>query len=146
MNPPANHRITTLTDEHSKLLRELGRDWTRHELSANAASREEIKQTVKTLYKRAGLKEPTVIICESIFQMTVYPVIIALMLDETAMDEALPLLRRNLQNPPWARFWENLDPQIEKIRFGNCFRRAKRRTRRSLCASTTASSITFTRL
>lgn len=113
MNPPANHRITNLTDEHSKLLRELSRDWTRHELSANTASRDEIRQTVKTLYARAGLKEPTVIICESIFQMTVYPVIIALMLDETAMDEALPVLRRSLQNPPWARFWENLDPQIE---------------------------------
>lgn len=113
MNPPSTPRITALTDEHTKLLRELNHDWTLHELNANAASKDSIKQTVKTLYKRAGLKEPTVVVCESIFQMTVYPVIIALMLDETAMDEALPILRRSLQNPPWARFWENLDPQID---------------------------------
>ena len=80
--------------------------------AAGRLEREVTRGKVKELYRQMGMEEPAVIICDSIFQLTLYPVIIALMMDETGRESALPLLRRNLSVEPWSRFWQNLDSQL----------------------------------
>lgn len=103
--------LNQLSDEHKELLEEFNQGWTRHQKQPNQVQRHAVILDVKELYTRSGLNPPAVIVCDSIFQLTVYPLIIALMLDET--DSAVvPILRRSLQMPPWARFWQNLDNQF----------------------------------
>ncbi|MBX9692769.1 MAG: hypothetical protein K2Z81_10320, partial [Cyanobacteria bacterium] len=83
-----------------------------HHLSGETrTSRESLSVAVKSLYQRIGLREPTVIICDSIFQLTVYPAIIALMLDETAR-ETIPIFRNGLKEASWSKLWDNLDQQL----------------------------------
>ncbi len=82
-----------------------------HMPSETKASRESLCLAVKTLYQKIGLREPSIVVCDSIFQLTVYPVLIALMLDETGR-ETIPVLRDGLKDAAWARLWENLDQQL----------------------------------
>jgi len=111
--------LNQLSEEHKVLLEEFNQGWTRHQKQPNQVQRHAVVLDVKELYTRAGLNTPAVIVCDSIFQLTVYPVIIALMLDETDCNTAVPVLRRSLQMPPWGRFWENLDSQFHEQHLKN---------------------------
>jgi hypothetical protein len=104
--------LNHLSEEHKELLEEFNQGWTRHQKQPNQVQRHAMVLDVKELYTRSGLNTPVVIVCDSIFQLTVYPIIIGLMLDENSREQALPILRRSLQMPPWARLWQNLDSQL----------------------------------
>lgn len=104
--------LNHLSEEHKELLEQFNQGWTRHQKQPNQVQRHAIALDVKELYTRAGLNRPAVIVCDSIFQLTVYPVIISLMLDQENSAEVIPLLRKSLQMPPWGRLWENLDGQL----------------------------------
>lgn len=105
--------LNHLSEEHKELLEEFNQGWTRHQKQPNQVQRHAMALDVKELYTRSGLNTPVVIVCDSIFQLTVYPIIIALMLDENNRDHVIPTLRRSLQMPPWARLWQNLDAQLQ---------------------------------
>ncbi|MDZ4834920.1 MAG: hypothetical protein SGJ27_14170 [Candidatus Melainabacteria bacterium] len=105
--------LNHLSEEHKELLQQFNQGWTRHQKQSNQVQRHSMALDVKELYTRAGLNRPAVIVCDSIFQLTVYPVIISLMLDQNNSDHVIPLLRKSLQMPPWGRLWENLDAQLK---------------------------------
>jgi len=105
--------LNHLSEEHKELLEEFNQGWTRHQKQPNQVQRHAMALDVKELYTRSGLNTPVVIVCDSIFQLTVYPIIIALMLDENSRDHVIPTLRRSLQMPPWGRLWQNLDSQLQ---------------------------------
>lgn len=104
--------LNHLSEEHKELLEQFHQGWTRHQKQPNQVQRHSMTLDVKELYTRAGLNRPAVIVCDSIFQLTVFPVIISLMLDQKNGEQVIALLRKNLQTPPWARLWENLDSQL----------------------------------
>ncbi len=104
--------LNHLNDEHRQLLEEFNQGWTRHEKQPNQVQRHAVVLDVKELYARSGLKTPNVIVCDSIFQLTVYPLLMALMLNEQTNDKTIPYLRKSLKMPPWGRLWENLDGQF----------------------------------
>ncbi len=111
--------LNHLSEEHKELLEQFHQGWTRHQKQPNQVQRHAIALDVKELYTRAGLNRPAVIVCDSIFQLTVYPVIISLMLDQKNSEEVMSLLRANLQTPPWTRLWENLDAQLKPEQLQN---------------------------
>lgn len=105
--------LNQLSAEHKELLEEFNQGWTRHQKQPNQVQRHAMALDVKELYTRAGLQTPVVIVCDSIFQLTAYPVIFSLMLDENTQEKVMPILRKSLQMPPWARLWQNLDAQFQ---------------------------------
>ncbi len=105
--------LNHLSEEHKELLEQFNQGWTRHQKQSNQVQRHAIAMDVKELYTRAGLNPPAVIVCDSIFQLTIYPIIISLMLDQTDGADAIASLRKSLQMPPWGRLWENLDKQLQ---------------------------------
>jgi hypothetical protein len=114
MTQLVDDNLNPLSEEHKELLEEFNQGWTRHQKQPNQVQRHSMVLDVKELYTRAGLQTPSVIVCDSIFQLTVYPVVIALMLDEKASEDVIPTLRKSLQMPPWARLWQNLDAQFQE--------------------------------
>jgi hypothetical protein len=105
--------LNHLSEEHKELLEQFNQGWTRHQKQSNQVQRHAIAMDVKELYTRAGLNPPAVIVCDSIFQLTIYPIVISLMLDQTNGADAIVTLRKSLQMPPWGRLWENLDKQLQ---------------------------------
>ncbi|MBX9668386.1 MAG: hypothetical protein K2X93_12245 [Candidatus Obscuribacterales bacterium] len=104
--------LNQLSEEHKELLAVFNHGWTRHQKMPDQVEHHAIATDIKELYARNGLAAPSVIVCDSIFQLTVYPVIISLILEEADRDYVIPVLRRNLQTGPWNRLWHNLDQQF----------------------------------
>ncbi len=104
--------LNQLSEEHKELLALFNQGWTRHQKSPDQVQRHALAVDIKELYTRNGLAAPSVIVCDSIFQLTVYPVLISLILEEADRDYVIPVLRRSLQMAPWNTLWNNLDQQF----------------------------------
>lgn len=104
-------------------------EWTDLRVRNRPTPRAEIKAAVESIYLESDQEKPAVVWCDSIFQMAALPLVLALYLDDVARQHIIPVLRNDLNTPPWIALFRSLDSQLpEPVIIESLARHSKKET------------------
>jgi hypothetical protein len=101
-------KISTVTPEQMLRLNQHCQEWLEIATLNAQADRVQAEAAIRALYKLRQLSEPTMIWCQSTWQMRVYPFIIPLILQSSSLRSSLKNLTEKAESKKWQALWLQL--------------------------------------